>query len=397
MKKDISKRRIQGIHCRRILNSHVEFTTEFIIALDDGTVGVGSAPRGETVSIYEKDDSSASLSKILKMLKTDRLLNIPLNQTAFDAFLQQRINVFGRNNCYALSMAFLDATKHSHGGSQLVNAPSKHFPHICLNVLNGGAHAYTNPVLSDFPEFLLVSKSLKLDRIIADHNSLQTIIREKLAKCDKVVVNGNVVNKLGSTNNDCLEFLLNALDELDLASEYDLMIDASAGNMWTGSGYRFLLTDGSLKTSSELCNYWLDLTGKYRVKLLEDPFQEQDFDSWKTLSGNQSQCRIIGDNFYSSDPRRIRDGANKGYTHGVILKPDQAGTVSVAINAIKVARSGNQFVVASHRSISTESTFLSTIANMYQIDYVKIGPLLTDYSAIIRLNELIRLSGIGYV
>jgi len=397
MKKESLKRKIESVDQRKILNSHAQFTTEFVVELDDGTIGVGSSPRGETTSIYEKD-KQARPRRVIERLHRDRILDTPVSQVEFDAYLQRQTKIFGRANCYALSLAFFDAYECSRGRVQDHRIGTKsHFPHICLNILNGSHHAYTNPVLSEFHEFLLIPKSIVLHDIISEHNELQTRIKEKLATCDKTVVSGNVVNKLGAADNRVwLELLLSMVDDMGLASKYDLMIDASAGDLWTGRGYRFSLTDRSLRTPSEMCDYWTDLIDAYRIKFLEDPFHERDFESWVSLSRIQRKCKIIGNNLYSSDPERIREGAIKRYTHGVIIMPDQTGTVSATIEAIETARDRKQIVMTSHRSISTESTFLSVLTNRYNVDYIKIGPLFTDYSAVIRLNELIRLSGMGH-
>ena len=90
----------------------------------------------------------------------------------------------------------------------------------------------------------------------------------------------------------------------------------------------------------------------------------------------------VGDNFYSSDAARIAQGAANGCTDGVILKPNQAGTVTAACKSLEVARGLGQIVIASHRSISTESTLVATLACALGADYIKVGPLHTDYSSV---------------
>jgi enolase len=137
----------------------------------------------------------------------------------------------------------------------------------------------------------------------------------------------------------------------------------------------------------------MDLIHEYGIGILEDPFQEHDYEGWKTLVSNQSGCKIIGDNLYSSDADRIEEGSRKGYTHGTLIKPNQAGTVSAVQRAIDVSQRFGQLVITSHRSISTESTFLAPLTILGGVGYMKIGPLYTDYSSIMRLNELIRLTG----
>jgi enolase len=145
-----------------------------------------------------------------------------------------------------------------------------------------------------------------------------------------------------------------------------------------------------------MCTYWFDLIKNFNLKILEDPLHETDFESWHNLTNNQTRCKIVGDNFYSGNPKRIGQGIDKKYTHGIILKPNQAGTVSNTIKVINLVQQSNHILIMSHRSISTESTFLAHISNKYNTEYIKNGPILTDYSSIIRLNEFIRLTGLGY-
>jgi enolase len=75
-----------------------------------------------------------------------------------------------------------------------------------------------------------------------------------------------------------------------------------------------------------------------------------------------------------------------------VIKPNQAGTVTAVKEAIEAGEKFGQIVITSHRSISTESTFLSKLTCILNIKYIKVGPLATDYSSVIRLNEIIRLS-----
>ena len=145
-----------------------------------------------------------------------------------------------------------------------------------------------------------------------------------------------------------------------------------------------------------MCNYWFDLIKNHNLKILEDPFHETDFESWNNLTNSQTGCKVVGDNLYSGDADRIAQGINNKYTHGVILKPNQAGTVTNTIRALNLVQENGHILIMSHRSISTESTFLAYISNKYKAGYIKNGPILTDYSSIIRLNEFIRLTGLGY-
>ena len=394
-----NKKLIKSVNYRRILNSHGEFTNEFIIFLNNGSIGRGASPQGETISIYEDKNFVIDPGKILEILKNDKVFNEPVNQEDFDSYLEEKIGIFGRNNSYALSLAFYDANEHFMQADtiEVRKIQNNFIPRLCINILNGGNHAYTNPVQSEFHEFLLVSKTNDLISVLNDHESIQKSVRDKLAKKDKIYINKNLVNKSDhGDNRDWFDFLLATLKELGLEADYDLMIDASGGDLWTGKEYQFNITSDISMTQEEMCNYWLDLIKDYNLGILEDPLHETDFESWHYLTNNQNRCKIVGDNLYSGDHKRIAQGIDKQYTHGVILKPNQAGTVSNTIKAINLVQQNNHTLIMSHRSISTESTFLSHVSNKYKTEYIKNGPILTDYSSIIRLNEFIRLAGLGY-
>jgi len=389
---------IKSVHSRRILNSHGDFTNEFIIFLNNGSIGRGASPQGESVSIYEDKHLGISPSMIIDVLKTD-MYNIAQSQVEFDNYLEEKISFFGRNNSYALSLAFYDAHEHFMQVASIEDRFIENYrtPKICMNILNGGNHAYTNPVQSEFQEYILVPRKNDLITALHDHNLIQRKVKEKLAKRKKIYVNNNLVNESEhGDSRDWFDFLQAILKETGLESDYDQMIDASAGDLWTGTDYKFAITDHSSFNQEEMCTYWLNAINDYNLKILEDPFHETDFESWHTLTNSQNKCQVVGDNLYSGDHKRIAQGIEKKYTHGIILKPNQAGTISNTIKAINLVQQNNHTLITSHRSISTESTFLSHISNKYNAEYIKIGPILSDYSSVLRINEFIRLTGLGY-
>ncbi|MDW5562449.1 MAG: hypothetical protein SA339_04410 [Methanomassiliicoccus sp.] len=396
MQLDESAKKIKDVSWRRVLNSHMGFTNEFIIELESGNIGIGASPQGETISIFEDRTTRSDAGGIVEEMRADRSFDRPVTQADVDAFLEQRMKRFGRNNCWALSLAFFNASQFppsrlwgSRDGRDVAR-----FPRLCLNVVNGGNHAYTNPILSDFPEYLYVPRFDDVGQVIQDHAAMQTDIRERLAKCKRRIVNGNPVFCFDTPDNrEVFRFLQDTLDRLGLGDRYDIWVDASAGDLWTEEGYNFSVTDGSVRSSEDLTSYWMDIIKEFGLGFLEDPLRELDHEAWKALAGGQSRCKIIGDNLYSTDPARIESGAREGLTHGEIIKPNQAGTVTAVLRAVEVANKHGQITITSHRSISTESTFLSPLTVFGGVRYMKIGPLYTDYSSVLRLNELIRLTG----
>ena len=387
--------KLRSLSFRRILNSHARFTAEYVVELDDGRVGAGAAPQGETISVYEDSVSPAGPEAVLARLKNDSLLDVPQTQETFDAYLERNIATLGRNNAFALSLALFNAQARTQSALRLLGRPEAPLraPNLCLNILNGGRHAYTNPVLSDFSEFMLVSRTNDLDEVVRDHDEVQRKVREGLLKLERVVVNGNPVHRFRTADNrECIEFLLDIRDGLGLADEYDLMIDASAGDLRDGDGYRLSLTDGQRRGGDEFLEYWADLIRQYKIGFAEDPFGETDFALWAALTAADTGCRVVGDNLYSSDAARIEDGVERRLSHAAVIKPNQSGTVTAVKRAVETAERRGMTAVTSHRSVSTESTFLSTLTCVMDVKYTKIGPLFTDYSSVVRLNEILRLT-----
>lgn len=386
---------IKSIRCRRVLNSHVQFTNEFVVTLEGGAAGIGGSPQGETISIYEDKSVSTEPAAIIAAIQADGLIHRQITQSEFDLYLLQNIGRFGRNNSYALSEALFNASRVNFPLFTLLGRPPAKLkaPKLCMNILNGGWHAYTNPVLSDYHEYILVARSNDLREVISAHEEIQRVVKERLLKQTKTVVNGNPVSRFATTDNrECLDFLLKVCESLGYGNSFDLWIDASAGDLWTGNGYRLAITDNRFYTPEQYQAYWLDIIDQYGLQFIEDPFQEQDYWSWHHLTTSGRDSLVIGDNFYSTNPERIAEGAQKQFAHGVLVKPNQAGTVTEVCRAIETAQLYGQVAVTSHRSISTESTFLSTLTCVYGVEYIKIGPLLTDYSSVVRLNEIIRLT-----
>jgi enolase len=386
---------IKAISYRTVLNSHVQFTNEFSVEFDDGSIGTGGSPQGETISIYEDKKVTICPDTIIQKIKKDRILGRPLTQEIFDSYLQEHVAEFGRNNTYALSEAYFNATSVKSSLFELFGKPAAKLkaPRLSLNILNGGWHAYTNPILSDFSEFMLVAKNNNVEETITAHNEVQRVVRERLIKQTKTVVSGNLVNCFATRDNrEVLDFLLDVCNRLGVTDKFELMIDASAGDLWENGTYHLAITNGSTYSSDDFIEYWMNIIRQYQLRFLEDPFREKDYGAWQKITSAQQSCHIVGDNFYSTNPDKIEEGAVKKYADTVIIKPNQAGTVTVVRRAIDTAQRTGHFVITSHRSISTESVFLSTLSCMCDVDGIKIGPLTTDYSSVIRLNEIIRLT-----
>lgn len=382
---------LTGVDYRPTINSIAQLTSEFSIHFADGSMGTGSAPRGETLSCFESHGHNTLPGRVIQQLESDTIMGSELSQLEFDRYLESRVQVLGRDNVYSLSCAFFEASLASCG--QAASHRMNIQPAYCLNILNGSFHAYTNPVLSDFHEFLLVPRHGDLARLLADHRRIQDSVRQHLATRPTTVVNGNVVHVLGNNGNrDSIAFLAELLSELGLTKDYGIMIDAAASGLWNGSAYALELAEQQTFSRAEFLGYWRDIQDEFSLDVIEDPFAESDQDNWRRLVEHSAQCGIFGDDIHCGDPLRIRELLDGSCMTGVVLKPDQAGTMSRTMDAIHAAQQQDVPIILSHRSIGTDSLVLAHLLVEFGIRHAKFGPLYTDYNAILRMNEVLRMT-----
>jgi enolase len=380
---------LKSVSAGPTLNSQGRLTDEYRVRFEGGESGRGSAPLGETRSRYEAAAGGTDARSVLDQLSVDGIIGRKFSQTEFDHYLTGHAARFGAAAEFALSCAFFEAALSS--PKQFARAGQARTPRFCLNILNGGRHAYTNPVLSDFHEYLLVPKHADIALLLDDHRAIQGKVRSHLAEKQTTRVNGNVVHVLGGQGNrDCIELLLGILDDLELSERYDLMIDAAAAQLWNGSAYVLDLAEKRTFSSLEFEDYWSSILADYPLALLEDPFAEQDLDRWSSLVAKAAGCLVVGDDVHSGDAGRIRRMLQDTCMTGLMLKPDQAGTVSATLEAMEVARAAGAPVILSHRSISTDSVVLAHLLVHCGIGLAKFGPLLSDFSSILKMNEVLR-------
>jgi len=369
---------IAAVDGRQVLNSHVEWTIEFTVRLADGSVGRGASPRGETPSIYEDRPRPGFRADVASEVARS-LVGLEWDQVALDDVLAQRRAEWGAPAVYAISVAFYEATRRAAPGAA---------PRILFNLLNGGLHAYTNPITADVTEFLLVPRSDDLEATIAGYSQLLRDARRALAEIPTREVGGNRVHDLGAEPNVAAFALVEELlQRAALTDLFGIMIDASAGDWYDGDRYRLPITERTLEPG-QLVDEWLGLMDRFELMILEDPFAETDVTAWQRLhEARPARCGLYGDNLTSTQPEELE--AKVHLVDGVLIKPDQNGTVSGTLRFADAARRAGLRLAASHRSIETDSPFLVHLAADVGVDYTKIGPY-SDFSSVMRTNTMLR-------
>ena len=378
-------RTIAQIDGRLVLDSHLAWTPEFDVRLADGAQGRGSAPRGETVSTAESALVATDVRAVIEAVPG--LVGGTFDQPSFDTAIGALTERFGRGTTLALSTAFYLAWRTSAEGDA---GPAASTPRLLLNLLNGGLHAYTNPITADMPEFMLLARSDDLRSVADAYVGLLESVHERLRRIATVDVGGNRVHDLGAAPNEAaLGLIVDLLRSEGLDSAFSIAVDASAGDWAAGDGY-VLPVSGARMSAPELGAWWLRLVDGFGIELLEDPFAEHDRRAWIELHETRpAACRIFGDNYTSSDVRRLVGEGRAADVDGVLVKPNQNGTVTGTLGFAAAARAAGLAVVASHRSVETESTILIDLAREMGAEAIKIGPF-RDYTAVVKFNALLR-------
>ena len=376
----LEKAMIAGVSGRQVLNTHLAWTVEVTVTLADGRSGRGASPRGETPSIYENRETGGrpAPDEVLRSMARE-LEGLDIDQAALDGVLIEHQAQWGAAATYAMSSAFYEATRAGEIGRS---------PRILFNVLNGGLHAYTNPVVSDFSELLLVPRSDDLAAMVAGYLQILAEAEKSLAAMPTTTVGGNLVHDLGADPNTAAFALVEKLlSDTGQSERFGLMTDASAGDWFVDGHYELSVTGERLDPGS-LVDEWLRLMDRFDLEILEDPFAETDVASWQALHDRRpARSHLYGDNLTSVQPAELEAKAH--LVDGVLVKPDQNGTVTGTLRFAALAREAGLSIAASHRSIETDTAFLVNLSTDLGADYIKIGPF-SDFSSVMRTNALLR-------
>ena len=413
--------KIKQISSREILNGKGIPTLETTVLLNDGTIGVASVPGGTSIGSYEalelrdKDPLRFRGMGVLKAVQNVSTVIGP-KLTGMDASKQQEIDKamieldgtqnkshLGANAILSVSIAVAKAAAQNavmplflylH---QLIPKTSLHIPTPLFNIVNGGKHASDT---FDFQEFLLVPASSKpyadsLQGSVSIVNSLRDILRTN-GLSTLVGDEGGFAPKM-ATNHDAFTLLQQAIEETNQRLGFDMFlgIDAASTNFYSNGQYRIKDKQQSL-SSKALNDYYLELTKQFHILYLEDMCAEDDWDGWSDAVQKLAyDALIVGDDLIATNPYRLQMAIDKKAITGVIIKPNQIGTVLESLAVVEMARAGGLKVIVSHRSGETNDDFIADLAVAVGADYCKFGaPVrgerVAKYNRLSQIDEQLR-------
>ena len=261
-----------------------------------------------------------------------------------------------------------------------------------MNILNGGAHANNNV---DIQEFMIMPVGAP------DFHEGLRWCSEVYYKLKELIKNEGGVTAIGDeggfapdleTDEKALELIINAIGKAGFVSgrDFKIAIDAAASEWVTDDGY-VLPKSGIRRTADDLIDYFEALTNKYPIFSIEDALGEDDWEGWRRLTerlGNKIQ--LVGDDLFVTNPQRLAKGIDMGVANSILVKVNQIGTLTQALDAIELAHKAGYSTVVSHRSGETEDTTISDIAVAINSGQIKTGaPTRTDRVA--KYNRLLRI------
>lgn len=261
-----------------------------------------------------------------------------------------------------------------------------------MNVINGGKHAGTGLKIQEFMIIPSGTKTFK-DSLRMGTEIYHTLKRVIQAKYGKQSVNvgdeGGFAPPITKTP-DALQILIQGISEAGYQPGKNVFVgfDAASSEFYENGNYNI---DGEMKSPEQLSDFYIGLAEQFPIRYIEDPFQQEDFDRTAQFTkkiGNK--LLIVGDDIFVTNLTRLRKGIELGAANALLLKVNQIGTLTEAINAAKLAITNKYAVVTSHRSGETEDTTIADLAVALNCGHIKTGaPCRGERTA--KYNQLLRI------
>ncbi|MDO8492793.1 MAG: phosphopyruvate hydratase [bacterium] len=365
---------IENLKARKILDSRGEGTIEVEITLSNGTKTSASVPQGKSKgsgeAVYVSPDKAIKNveEEILPKIKgLGALKHQEIERILIHADGTPNKSNLGANSILATSIAILRAGAMSKSIPlwqhlrELYDFPEvKSNLKLLVNVINGGLHASNN---LDFQEYLVIPRASSVKESEQIASSFYHKLREELVKRF-----GEKAENLGDEGGFAPDFkdnlepfaILKEIADKDFAGKIDFGVDVAGSNV--------------KKANDELIAMYRYLRDEYDILYLEDPFAEDDFESFAELKKEWPPGRfIVGDDLTVTNTVKLIEAKEKNSINGIIIKPNQIGSISEAIEAIKKAQEFGFGIFVSHRSGETDDDFIADLAYAVNATGIKLG------------------------
>ncbi len=397
---------IEDIIARKVFNNRGEETIEVDVLTTSG-FGRISAPAGKSrgkaeVTYYPQGGVDQAIKKVEENVAQELVgLNADfqeeIDKTLHEIDGSKDFRVIGGNTAFAISLASAEAAANSYGLLlfQFLGGHISHeLPYPLGNTISGGQH--TEGKSPDIQEFLTLPYGAPS---FLEASTVNTQIHAKigviLKKKDKLFSGGKSdegawVANIG--NSEAFDVLTKACEEAgsELGFECGLGVDVAASSMWNSKEKTYnYQREQKKRDSGEQLEFIFGLIKKYHLSYVEDPFHEEDFESFAELTKKVKNCLICGDDLFTTNNERLSNGIKKHAGNAVIIKVNQVGTLSDAWETIELAKRNGYVPVMSHRSGDTCDWHIAHLAVAFKCPIIKTG--VVEGARIAKINELIRI------
>lgn len=412
--------KITEVHAREILDSRGNPTVEVEVTAETETTGRkttaresvpsgASTGRFEAVELRDGDREYFGLGtkKVVDHVNT-KIREALLGMNVLDQALIDRrmVELDGADNkgnlganailgvslaCAKTAAAALDMPLYRYIGG----GNAKRLPVPMMNVINGGVHAKNS---LDFQEFMILPISAKSYREALRmgaevYHFLRQILNEE-GYATAVGDEGGFAPDLADAG-EVFRYLGKAVEKAGYTVGKDVVyaMDAAASELYneeTGM-YHFPGENGICRDAKEMIALYEDLAKRFPLVSIEDGLQEDDWEGWQSLTGRLGDgMQLVGDDLFVTNPKRIKCGIKLNAGNAVLIKVNQIGTLTEALDAIEMAQCAGYHTVISHRSGETEDAFIADLAVAVNAGQIKTGaPCRAERTA--KYNRLLRI------
>ena len=388
---------ISAISAREILDSRGLPTVEVDVWTEQGH-GIASVPAGASTGIHEALElRDADLDRYQGKGVLTAIHNInhsiaPLlygkpvaDQRYIDEFLCQldgtpNKNKLGANAILGVSLAVAKAAANTAKlplYQYLGGAHAHILPVPMMNVINGGLHAGNQLKIQEFMILPILDTTFsEALRVGVDvYHEIKTILHERYGpQAINIGDEGGYAPPLTKTH-EAVDILLLAINQAGYTPGHDVFIglDAAASSFYNHKTAKYSL-DQQFYTASTLLDYYIDLVNSYPIFSIEDPFHEDDYQSHAALTHRiGDKVQLVGDDLFVTNIARLKKGINHQACNALLLKVNQIGSLTEALDAAHYAQQHNYNVIASHRSGETVDDYIADIAVALNCGQIKTG------------------------
>ena len=398
--------KIKGVHARQVLDSRGNPTVEVEVRTDS-SVGRAIVPSGASTGIYEAHELRDNTSKYMGKGVTRAINNINTKISkkiiGMDVFNLTRIDQtlieldgtdnkkrLGANAILGVSMAVARTGADAKNQSLHVYlGNSKTLPIPFCNIINGGQHAGGKLEMQEFMIAPVKARNFShaVQMVSETYHELKKIIASKYGKsATNVGDEGGFAPDLNNAE-QALDLITSAMEKAGYSSRMRIAMDPASSEFYDSGKYL-----RKKISSSSLARYYSKLVEKYPIISIEDPFDQDDFDAYKDFmeNHNKKNIQIVGDDLLVTNVSRISKAIDENLCNALLLKVNQIGTLTEAINAAELCKSNGWNVMVSHRSGESEDPFIADLAVALGTGQIKLGaPCRSDRTS--KYNQLLRI------